>query len=242
MCTVSWCRQPEGYTLFFNRDESRARTKGIPPKESVIGDTQCLHPTDPTGQGTWLLVNQHGLTFGLLNYYEAQLYYQPVDRQSRGRLPLDLAECRKLTQVSQTLGTRDLSPFPPFHFLSLDSDGQANLLTWNGKSKSTSHPSWKDLPLSTSSFETSRVIAARKAEFSKTVHPAPDRLAAMDTFHTSERPSPPTFSALMNRPDAKTVSVTRIDVTSTEVRMSYRDRPDDSAQLSDSVTISLDRA
>lgn len=242
MCTVSWCHQPNGYTLFFNRDESRSRPTATPPKERVVGHTRCIHPTDPEGGGTWLLVNQYGLSFGLLNFYEAQISYQPANRQSRGQLPLKFANCDNLSAVEQALGEHDLTPFPPLHFLAVEPLGQAILFTWDGKSKSVTHPTWEDLPISTSSFETDKVIEARRSHFWEQISDQSDRIPIIESFHTTVEPTPAEYAALMSRPDAKTVSITRIDVSDTKVAMSYRARPDDSANLADPLVLTTRRA
>ena len=61
MCTVSWAKRPNGYCLFFNRDESLERPVGLPPEVNSLGDSRFVCPRDPVGGGTWLLVNEQQL-------------------------------------------------------------------------------------------------------------------------------------------------------------------------------------
>lgn len=242
MCTISWFHQPEGYTLFFNRDESRQRQPGLPPEAVTSNGIPCLCPRDPEGGGTWLLVNQHGLTLGLLNYYEAEVDYRPAQPKSRGRLPLACAACASLEAVKSHFRTLDLAAYPPFHFLALDRQVQALLLTWNGRGKQWSRPAGEDLPLSTSSFETGAVLRARRDWYHKCIKKFPTVPESLEYFHTSNQPKPDTHAVLMTRDNARTVSVTRVDVNGNGVRMSYRARPDDSPALAPEVVNTLPAA
>jgi hypothetical protein len=239
MCTVSWSNQPVGYTLFFNRDESGKRQDGIPPKVETYQSTRFICPRDPVGKGTWLLVNEYGLTLGLLNFYEAQINYHPVTPKSRGQLPLEHAHCKQLEEVETKLAQSDLSPYPPFHLLAVDKTGTAILITWDGTKQSVSHPKWEDLPITTSSFLTSEVVDRRKQLFDQNVLQSMDSVSAMEAFHTDKQPSPETHAVLMTRPNAKTVSVTRIDVYGPEIKMSYRSRQNDTTKLDPPVTQSI---
>jgi hypothetical protein len=241
MCTVSWSNQPNGYTLFFNRDESRKRQDGVPPELGTHKSTQFICPRDPEGGGTWLLVNAYSLTLGLLNFYEADVNYQPAVRRSRGNLPLEYAHCKQLTEVEAALAESDFSSYPPFHFLAVGNSGEAFLMTWDGQEKVVSRPQWEDLPISTSSFKTSEVMDRRKQLFKSQMMEASDLIQRMEAYHTAKNPSPDTHAVLMTRPDAKTVSVTRIDVNHSEVKMTYCARLDDSSQLELPVTKTLSR-
>ena len=116
MCTVSWCQRSAGYTLFFNRDESKDRSEGLPPRSHNEGSETYVCTRDPDGGGTWLLANSHGLTLGLLNYYGARRRYRPKAPLSRGRLPLDCRTFHDLDEVEDFFTWADLSPFPPFLF------------------------------------------------------------------------------------------------------------------------------
>ena len=240
MCTVSWAKRPNGYSLFFNRDESRERPAGLPPGIDTIDNTQFVCPRDPVGGGTWLLVNEHGLSLGLLNYYEAQVDYQPKNPQSRGQLPIQLAVCKNLAQVEAILFELDLSPYPPFHLLSVDPKATASLITWDGKLRSIQKPDIEDLPISTSSFKTSEVLQSRRTLFRETTLPNLGSDAEMERFHSQRKPAPDTHAVLMTRRDAKTVSVSQINVTDSKASFIYRARPTDSEALEQPVTQTID--
>ena len=240
MCTVSWAKRPNGYTLFFNRDESRERPDGLPPEVSASNNVQFVCPRDPVGGGTWLLVNEYGLTLGLLNYYEAQVDYQPQDPKSRGDLPIRLAESKSLKEVESSLHETDLTPYPPFHLLAVARDSTASMITWGGTSTAIHHPGLDDLPISTSSFETSDVLQARRALFRENTLPYLDSDDALKRFHSSKEPAPDTYAVLMTRDIAKTVSVTQVNVSENRASLIYRSRPDDSDRLEPRIETSID--
>ena len=241
MCTVSWCQQSAGYTLFFNRDESRSRSKGLPPQPHVHEAVSYVCPGDPDGGGTWLLANAHGLTLGLLNYYEAQVSYQPKAPLSRGRLPLDCCAFKNLSEIEDFFKATDLTPFPPFHFLAIDPACNTVLVTWAGHQAQLSYPSFADLPLTTSAFQTNAVVAERRANFRSQISgpKGPPELFAV--FHRSHDPDRSAYSPLMTRPDACTVSVSQITVSRKEIRFTYWDRVSDFPPLSAPVSASIPR-
>ncbi len=241
MCTVSWCRQSAGYTLFFNRDESKRRSEGLPPQPHISGSVAYVCPRDPDGGGTWLLANSHGLTLGLLNYYEAQGGYRPKAPLSRGRLPLDCSTFCNLDEVENFFTSVDLSPFPSFLFLGIDPAGRTVLIKWAGKWRRISHPGFSQLPLTTSSFQPDVVVSERRAKFRRQIpglECAPERLIR---YHRSHDPDRSAFSPLMTRPDARTVSLSQVTVSRTETRFTYRERRGDFPILSDPVSVSIPR-
>ena len=74
MCTLTNLLNDIGYELFCNRDKQRSRLPAIPPKFNQARN--AIYPVDPQGEGTWLAVNQQGLTLVLLNYYQALFNYR----------------------------------------------------------------------------------------------------------------------------------------------------------------------
>jgi hypothetical protein len=239
MCTVSWAKRPNGYCLFFNRDESLERPVGLPPEVNSLGDSRFVCPGDPVGGGTWLLVNEHGMSLGLLNYYEAQMDYEPIEPKSRGLLPIAFANCQTLADIESSILEADFAPYPPFHLLAVSADAAARLITWDGKTKSIHHPNLEDLPISTSSFETEEVINLRKELFKQQVLPQMEQDEVLEEFHSHKKPAPDTHAVLMTRSNAKTVSITQVNVEKKQATMSYRNRPDDSDYLESPIVKSI---
>ena len=67
MCTVSWLRQSNGYQLFCNRDEKRTRRPSSGPQLLVRDGVRFLAPIDADFGGTWIAVNEFGLSLVLVN-------------------------------------------------------------------------------------------------------------------------------------------------------------------------------
>ena len=93
MCTVSWVTEAQGYTLYQNRDESRTRAPERPPTHEMLSGVCYLAPTDGASDGTWILVNECGLTVTLLNAYRASLGAPRDSYETRGALVRGLADC-----------------------------------------------------------------------------------------------------------------------------------------------------
>jgi hypothetical protein len=91
MCTVAFLPIPDGgYLIGHNRDESRRRARGLPPSRGRRRGRAFLAPRDPDGGGTWLGVNEAGLTLSVLNAAEPDPSRLPAVPPSRGRVAWDL--------------------------------------------------------------------------------------------------------------------------------------------------------
>ena len=106
MCTLSWLpdRAGQGYALWFNRDELHTRAPELAPRELRTADgIAWLAPTDPDSGGTWLAVNQFGVTAALLNDYDTG--WTPPSgraRESRGRLvPATMSATRAAEAIAR---------------------------------------------------------------------------------------------------------------------------------------------
>ena len=99
----------------------------------------------------------------------------------------------------------------------------AKLWIWNGRRLAESPPA---LPLTTSSYNSGKVTDYRRRRFAALGRdPGPEELSK---FHLAYDPQQPDFSVRMRRDDARTVSHSRVDVTSNSVSFTYRPEPDDS--------------
>jgi hypothetical protein len=67
MCTVSWIHQGSGYQLLCNRDEKRTRRPASAPQLLTRNNVRFVAPIDGDSGGTWVAVNEFGLSLVLLN-------------------------------------------------------------------------------------------------------------------------------------------------------------------------------
>lgn len=226
MCTVTWWRGPDRYEVLFNRDERRTRAPAQPPRLHLCSHVQFLAPLDPVGGGSWLAVNERGVTAGLLNYYEREAAAAPADPISRGLLLVTLMECRSAQELAALAAERAGARFAPFLLLAFGPDG-ARQVRWDGQRAEVLVLSGADRPVSTSSFDTARVLACRRERYAELAgaNPEPE---ALERFHFSEDPRGGPWSVCMMRDDARTVSFSRVRVERDQVSLEYRARTDDS--------------
>ena len=104
MCTVAFLLEADGgYLLGHNRDEGIGRERGLPPRLYRLADRSFLAPRDPEGGGTWIGVNDTGLTLGILNAAEPEPSRLPPEPTSRGRVLWDLLPLDDVREVERRL-------------------------------------------------------------------------------------------------------------------------------------------
>ena len=237
MCTATWFFTEHGYELFFNRDELRARRRALPPTPFTAETHRALAPTDADAGGTWLAGNEQGLTVALLNRYQDSADPTTADRRrSRGLLVRDLAASADADDLRRRLETMDLSLYAPFTLLVLTADtGRAVTCHWDGRRLSAAREAVA--PLASSGHEPLTVPLNRRDLWSRIAKV--DRDACL-TFHRSHEPERGAQSPCMHRYDARTVSLTHVEVAADRVRMAYADGPPCTATLEPAAE--LDRA
>src|SRR5689334_22002529 len=119
MCTVSWLKVSGGYELFCNRDERRTRKPAAPPVIREARGVRFIAPIDGDHGGSWIGVNEAGVSLCLLNRYEdASSSPDGVksedDYRSRGLLLTSLLDSLTVAHAHARLSVADLSSFRPF--------------------------------------------------------------------------------------------------------------------------------
>ncbi|MFN7021098.1 MAG: NRDE family protein [Phycisphaerales bacterium] len=228
-----------GYRVVTNRDEQRDRTGAEPPRWRRLsaGGEAVVCPIDPMGGGTWVAATLGGLTLCLLNGNPRPYPALPPAGRLRSRGGI-IPELLGLGEVSpaeavDALADMDLEAFAPFTLLAIGLERGGT-----GERAKICRAAW-----SRSSLVRSVVTAACVCEVSSglgddLVQP---RLPlfwaimsehghgplAQDRFHAHAWPERPEISVMMSRPDARTVSVTTVEVSArpgepARVRMTYR--------------------
>jgi hypothetical protein len=136
MCTVSWLLANDGYQVFFNRDEQKGRALAYSPKYFNEQGVKYLMPVDPVGGGSWIAMNQAGLSVCLLNYYQDK----PTGKDliSRGLLIKSLVSYTSLAKIRHVLQTLSLHRYAAFTLLVFPSNLTAHscavyAVRWDGK-------------------------------------------------------------------------------------------------------------
>lgn len=243
MCTVSWRFHESGHSLWSNRDERHTRSDSAAPSLGLSDGLRRLAPVDPDGGGSWIAVNERGLTVCLVNRYHGADDLRPATEddpglfRSRGLLVLDLVGADTLADVERRIGGSDLARSRSFELVVLH--GRAGLrLGWDGRSLERADLAAGDghLPLLVSSpLDPTGVGAARERAFQRFVDGTPD---GYDRFHRSHAPTAGSYSPCMHGDLARTRSLTRVDVDMHSVTLTHEGdspcarRPADVARLS----------
>jgi len=221
MCTVSWLHTENGYDLLCNRDEKHARQPAAPPTIHESGGVRYIAPTDGDGGGTWIAVNEYGLTFALLN----RAGVASGGTRSRGHLVTALAGATSLDVVHREMARADLTANAGFRLVALSPARPARLFEWDGQKLQHMHNADHRMPLISSSFDEKGVRVKRLTDFQSHLR-ANGRLdaATLFNFHRSHGrvcDAPSAYSTCMHRGDARTVSFSWVRVGSDEVRLFY---------------------
>lgn len=216
MCTASWLIHPEGFELFFNRDESLRRGAARAPERLVLAGVSALLPVDSDAGGTWLGVNEHGLALGLLNGSDARGVH--VGRRSRGLLVRELLAARAAGAALAALERESLERYRGFTLVLFQPGLEPQVRTWDGARLAATTPR---LPLCSSSLDGGRAQVEREHVFARLHagrHPGRESLARFQASHEPERGP---WSPCMHRADAATVSASQVRVDAHAVALRY---------------------
>lgn len=222
MCTVSWLHRKDGYLLLCNRDERHTRKIASGPRLGVKRGVSFIAPVDGDHGGSWIGVNQFGLTLCLLDSYGAA--HDAADRvfRSRGLLLTDLLDCRDSLQVIEHVSDIKLDPFQAFTMVIVSVGKPAALVCWNGSERRTDLDAEARMPLTSSSLKDPNVVGLRRKLFcDMVVRRGQVDPELLDCFHRSHLPEQGPYSVCMHRNDASSVSLSVVTVTPETVEFSY---------------------
>lgn len=222
MCTATWINDSNGYTFYFNRDELKTRKTALPPRIVRRKDCSYIAPRDGDAGGSWIAVNDYGFSVAVLNNYPNSVKFSPDGKQSRGRLILDVAGLSGIDSLLGTLDRKDLSVYMPFHMLALQVRKPVALITWDGQTLDYNSNADNELPFTTSSFKPLEVIKERKELFWRVLADGEVLDSRfLERYHRSYDPVKGGHSVCMLRPDAETMSMSRIRVDYDQAEMVY---------------------
>jgi hypothetical protein len=263
MCTVSILPHPEGPSspvwsgheapilarepwrvrIVCNRDERPTRPKAVPPAQHAVGSRQALMPIDPTAGGTWVAVNDAGLFVTLLNASD-RLAQPGQARRSRGEVIPALLEADTLDRAVAAVMALSPANYLPFRLV-LVAAGEVHVLKSNGARWTTSDRSPLTTPVMfASSGLGDELVTAPRAElfarmFAEPPESPSDWAERQDAFHVHAWPDRRHLSVLMLRDEARTVSLTTVEIGGERATMDYRPIEMESAVLESVVRRSL---
>lgn len=147
---------------------------------------------------------------------------RPRDALSRGEIVLACAAAARVAEVPALVRAQPLARVAAFHLVAIAPGAEPLVLHWSGAALAVRVGGAVSPPLSSSSFATAEVVAARVRRFSayarEPAAPTADELAA---YHGQHDLRAGAHSVLMRRPDAATRSVCRVGVAGDRVRLDY---------------------
>jgi len=218
MCTLSFAPSLEGFHLLMNRDEQRSRPAPLPPKKLSCGTLSAIYPSEVSG-GTWIGINEHGLTLALINWYSTpQLQGTPAF--SRGAIIPKLLAMDSVSTVEEELHHLPLARLSPFRLILVSSQDQSlhEFRSDTVTCQKVSFP-WARAHWFSSGFEETK--AMRNREQTCALESGLDSLALLRNLHSSHTPEKGPFSICMHREDACTISFTEISAANEQASMSY---------------------
>jgi hypothetical protein len=218
MCTLSWIREGDRYTVFFNRDEQRTRAPGLPPVRRDAGAVAFVSPTDPESGGSWIATNTLGVTVLVLNRYDVAAH-APSQPLSRGILVTSLADLAPGDDAEGRLRAWPLARVRPFTLAVFRIDEPAQLLGWDGAAVTRSVVHDTGLVATSSSLDQAGADRLRRALFKRAVAADEALFTRLHQDHAGERRA---LAPCMHRDDARTVSFTRVRVRTDLVEMHYQ--------------------
>jgi len=240
MCTVVFIPLTGGgYLLGHNRDESVRRPRGIEPRLWVESGRPFLSPRDPEGNGSWIGVNETGLTACILNGAETEPSRLPPVPLSRGRILLDLLPLDSIGAIAARLERRSslLREVRAFQVVAIERGtadasrgtgaARAGWFRWNGRDLTKGIETGAALFVS-SGFDQRgaeqergrqwrRLLASLAGDEEKATAPAVIR------WLRSHEPEAGALSVCVHRSDARTVSRSLVTVRADRAEFAYHD-------------------
>lgn len=149
------------------------------------------------------------MTLGLLNFYPQKVCAPRHPLVSRGLLVRSLARCKTVVEVQQQVTAWDLSHLMPYTLFAV-ARRDSCVLAWDTQTLCEVSHAAELLPLTSSSYATEQVEAARKHLFMDMTIAVDDavRPARLRQFHNTAFPGQDgAYGVCMERDDARTVSV-----------------------------------
>lgn len=221
MCTVSFIARKRGYLLAMNRDEKLARVKAQPPEMVSVDGRRIIRPFE-VGGGTWIALNDAGVTFALVNWYSVKAVVK-INPVSRGTVVNAVSAQVSAEAAAQILGELPLMHIYPFRLIGIfPARKEIFEWRWNLKALVCTEQPWKSQQWISSGFDEPTAQRMRSRTFDLALRQkSAGSLGWLRRLHRSHTPARGPFSTCMHRADAATVSCTEIVAGSGRTSMAY---------------------
>lgn len=221
MCTVSWIHQDDAYHLLCNRDELHTRKPAHRPRVHERSGVRFIAPIDGDHGGSWIGVNEFGLSLCLLNRYQDGEQSATGSKKSRGLLLTALMTSPSRAEVHDSVLATDLSRFQPFTLIALEPQKKALVFHWTGGDRVSDLDGDAAMPLTSSSYDPVGARESRQYCFERLTIASDKTADLLFRFHASHEPERGPYSTCMHRDDARTVSFSWIRVGAGKIEFCY---------------------
>lgn len=211
MCTVTFIARQNGYALGMNRDEKLSRVAGLPPSKYSLHGRTAIFPSEPNG-GTWIGVNDAGVTFALINWYSvpARVSKNPV---SRGAVTRSILPCTAVSDAQEHLSDFPLKNANPFRLIGIFPRISCVVeWRWDLSALERVVHDWETNIWISSGFDEPRAQCTRRQAFLHALRTKETTAKWLRELHSSHAPLCGPYSICMHRDDAATVSYTEVCV------------------------------
>ena len=225
MCSVSFLPHSRGFYVGMNRDESLQRPAAHPPELFIRAGRAALYPTEPTG-GSWVGVNDAGLTLALINWYA--IPREPgIGRVSRGVVVPSLLAATSAEEVRAAIVALPKQDMAPFRLLTFaPRERRAFEFRWDQHTLDEMPHAWEPRHWFSSGYDEPRAQHERgQVAREAWREPRAGSLPWLRRLHESHEPARGPFCFCMRRKEAATVSFTEIVVNNRTATMRYHDGP-----------------
>jgi hypothetical protein len=234
---MTWFTTEDGYELFFNRDERLSRSRAESPAQQSSAGIHYISPTDADAGGTWIAVNEYGVTVCLLNHYQFEQIATYKDWVSRGEVVRAFSTTIELSAAIEQFENLVLEDYRAFRMFLIDKLGNNILCVWDGHTGRIERN--VTTPKSSSSVDAKHVKQTRNDFFTELNLLQSKNTQDYLNFHASHLPNCSQESVCMHRNDAKTVSLSHVKVSAESASFAYADGSPCEALLGPELTLAI---
>tara|TARA_R110002050_G_scaffold284675_1_gene433981 strand:- start:40 stop:789 length:750 start_codon:yes stop_codon:yes gene_type:complete len=220
MCTVTII--PKGdkdFVLTSNRDEAPSRI-ALAPDFYTIEHTRLLYPKDECSGGTWIGLSDKNRLVCLLNGGFELHQRKETYRLSRGVVVKDFLISHTITTVMQSYNLEDIEPFTMV-IVDWNSELKFYELIWDGSEKYISKLPLEPKLWSSSTLYSQPMKIERKAWFESYKKDHELNAKSLMQFHKTAGKNNDEYGVIMNRGFVKTMSITQVEKTGEDIKMTY---------------------
>ena len=219
MCTITFIPKNRDYLLAMNRDDLLSRASTLPVVQATFALHGAAYPQE-AGGGTWIGVNQQGITFALLNWAVTP---KGAKKKSRGAVIPQMLVSIGADQARMVFDDLDLAGVYPFRLIGIfPAERGIAEWRWDGEARSEQALEWGARQWFSSGAGDDEAARIRSEVSAR--HWRDDGAGSREwlrRLHASHEPEQGVFSICAHRDVGGTLSYTEVEVTAEHVALSY---------------------